>query len=115
MKGYRLQLLLALNPQDHNLHLHFCVDFQQWLEEDGLAGKLVFSDKATFYVCGKVNHHNVRIWGTENPHATIEHVHGFARNEWVLCRFLFAKSTDHFSLRSQLLPVSTPWTCCNCG
>jgi hypothetical protein len=23
---------------------------------------------------GKVSRHNVRIWGTENPHATVEHV-----------------------------------------
>ena len=63
VKGYRLQLLRALNPQDHNLRFHFCVDFQQWLEEDGFAEKLVFTDEATFHVCGKVNRHNVRIWG----------------------------------------------------
>ena len=25
-------------------------------------------------MCGKVIRHNVRIWGTENPHATMEHV-----------------------------------------
>jgi hypothetical protein len=74
MKGYWLQLLQALNPQDHNLCLHFCMDFQQWLEEDRFAEKLVFSDEATFHVCGKVNHHSVCIWGTENPHATMEHV-----------------------------------------
>ena len=36
VKGYRLQLLQALNPQDHNLRFHICVDFQQRLEEDGL-------------------------------------------------------------------------------
>jgi hypothetical protein len=52
----------------------FCVDFQQRLEEDGFAEKLVSSDEATFRVCGKVSRHNVRIWGTENPHATVEHV-----------------------------------------
>jgi hypothetical protein len=28
-----------------------------------------------FHVCGKVNRYNVRIWGTESPHATVEHVH----------------------------------------
>ena len=38
------------------------------------AEKLVFSDEATFDICGKVNRHNVRIRGTENPHATIEYV-----------------------------------------
>jgi len=73
MKGYRLQLLQALNPQDHNPRLHFCVDFQQRLEENGFAEKLVFSDEAKFHVCGKVNRHTVRIWGSENPHTTMEH------------------------------------------
>jgi len=63
VKGYRLQLLQALNPQDHILRLRFCLDFQQRLREDGIAEKLVFSDEATFHVCGKVNRQNVRIWG----------------------------------------------------
>jgi len=76
VKGYRLQPLQAVNSQDHNLRLHFGVDFQQLLEEDGFAKKLAFSDETTFHVCGKVNHHCVRIWGTENPHATME----FLRN-----------------------------------
>jgi hypothetical protein len=35
-KGYRLQMLQALNPQDHNFRFQFCVDFQQRLVEDGL-------------------------------------------------------------------------------
>ncbi|GFG36192.1 hypothetical protein Cfor_06409 [Coptotermes formosanus] len=63
MKGYRLQLLHALNPRDHN-HFHFSMDFQQWLEEDGFAEKLVFSDEAVSCVC----------WGMENPHAMVEHI-----------------------------------------
>jgi hypothetical protein len=51
VRGYRLQLLQMLNPQDHNLHFLFCVDFQQRLEEDEFAEKLIFSDEATFHVC----------------------------------------------------------------
>ena len=86
-KGYWLQLLQALNPQDHNLCLHCCVDFQQWPDEDGFAEKLVFSNQATFHVRGKVNLHNVHIWGTENPHATMEHVCDLHKVN-VLCRFL---------------------------
>ena len=74
VEGYWLQLLQALNPQDHNLCLHLCMDFQQQLEEDWFAEKLVFSDEAMFHVFGKVNHHSIRVWGTENPHATMEHV-----------------------------------------
>jgi hypothetical protein len=67
MKGYWLQLLQALNPQDHNLYFQFHMDFQQQLEEDRFAEKLVFSDMATFHMCGKVNHHNVCIWGMDSP------------------------------------------------
>jgi hypothetical protein len=48
------------------------MDFQQRLEEDRCAEKLVFSDEETFHVCGIVNRHNVRIWVTENPHTMME-------------------------------------------
>jgi len=34
----------------------------------------MFSDEVTFHLSGKVNRHNVRIWGTENPHEIVEHV-----------------------------------------
>jgi hypothetical protein len=37
------------------------VDFQQRLEKDGFAEKVVFSDEATFHMCGKVNRYNVTI------------------------------------------------------
>lgn len=33
-----------------------------------LCKTLVFSDEVTFNLCGKVNKHNVRIWGFENTH-----------------------------------------------
>ena len=36
--------------------------------------QLVFSDEETFHLSGKVNRHIVRIWGSENSHAYIEHV-----------------------------------------
>jgi hypothetical protein len=32
-----------------------------------------FSDEATFHVSGAVNHRNVKTWGSENPHAYVEH------------------------------------------
>ena len=47
---------------------------QAMLEEHGFDDRLVFSDKATFHLTGKVNKHNTRIWGTEHPHLTLEHV-----------------------------------------
>ncbi|PSN57767.1 hypothetical protein C0J52_07281 [Blattella germanica] len=35
----------------------------------------IFSDEATFFLGGKANRHNVRIWGrpTENPRVYVEH------------------------------------------
>jgi hypothetical protein len=63
------------------------LDFQQWLEEDRFTKKLVFSDEATFHVCGNVNRHNVHIWGMENPHSMVEHVCDSPKVN-VFCRFL---------------------------
>jgi len=33
----------------------------------------VFNDEATFHANGKVNCHNVCVWGTENSHEIVEH------------------------------------------
>ena len=34
---------------------------------------IVFSDEVTFHLCGKINKHNCKIWGSENPHVIHEH------------------------------------------
>jgi hypothetical protein len=43
------------------------------MDDDEFATRLIFSDEATFHLSGKVDRHNVRVCGTENPHATTEH------------------------------------------
>jgi hypothetical protein len=35
--------------------------------------KICFSDEATFHLSGKVKRRNIRVWGSENPHAVVEH------------------------------------------
>ena len=40
--------------------------------DDDLLAKIIFSDEATCHLSGKVNRYNVRIWGSENPHANLE-------------------------------------------
>ena len=40
--------------------------------DDDLLAKIIFNDETTFHLSGKVNRYNVRIWGSENPHATLE-------------------------------------------
>jgi hypothetical protein len=49
------------------------VEFQEHLQEE--ADKFVFSDEACFNLPGKVNRHDVRNWGMENPHARVQHIH----------------------------------------
>jgi hypothetical protein len=33
----------------------------------------VFSDEAGFHLSDRINQYNIRIWGSENPHAMFEH------------------------------------------
>ena len=42
------------------------------LAVDGFADSHIFSDEATFHLSVKVNRHDVRIWGTENPRVVVE-------------------------------------------
>ena len=37
-------------------------------EDKEFLKRICFSDEATFHVFGKLNKHNVRIWGSEHPH-----------------------------------------------
>lgn len=73
LRPYRLQLVQALRAGDKRRRVEFCHDILEDMEEDTFLPRLVFSDEATFHVSGKVNRHNVRIWGSENPHQTVEH------------------------------------------
>ena len=65
MKPYKMQVVQAITAPEKRKHKQFCVDMQEKLEEDEFNERLVFSDEATFHMNGKVNTHNVRIWGEE--------------------------------------------------
>jgi hypothetical protein len=44
------------------------MSMQQWNEgDDDFFNWLIFGYESTFHLSSKVNKHNVRIWGTENP------------------------------------------------
>ena len=66
-KSYRLQLHQDLSENYKDVFLNFCIEKQERFAVDGFAESLIFSDKATFHLSGKVNRQNVRIWGTEKP------------------------------------------------
>ena len=98
MKPYKLQLVQTITAVDKRKSKKFCVDMQEKLEEDEFNERLVFSDEATFHTNGKVNRHNVRIWGEENPHATIEHERDLPKVN-VFCAISKNMFLAHFSLR----------------
>ena len=62
---------------------------------------MCFSDKATFYVSGKVNKHNIRLWGSQNPCEVLERErHSPKINVWcglmhnqIIGQLIFAEST----------------------
>lgn len=74
MKPYRLKLVQALSAADKIKRIDFC-DFilAQMETDESFVSKIVFSDEATFHTNGKVNRHNVCIWGTENPRETTQY------------------------------------------
>lgn len=74
MKPYRLSLVQALTNDDKRKRMEFCSLMMENMDEDDtFTSRLVFSDEATFHLSGKVNRHNVRIWGANNPHEMVEH------------------------------------------
>ena len=73
-KPYRNQMVQQLSDEDHRRRLDFCLHLQDLLSShDHFLEMVQFSDEATFHVSGAINRHNVRIWGSENPHAYVEH------------------------------------------
>ena len=72
MKPYRLHLLQFLKPTEHIERSNFFIKMQDVMTEDDFLDRVVFSDESTFHINGKVHRHNVRIWGTENPHEMVQ-------------------------------------------
>ena len=112
-KPYCIQMVQQLSDEDHLCLLDFCLQLQDLKSsDDHFLVKVQFSDEATFHVSSAVNWHNVRIWGSENPHAM------WSINMTLLQSMCFVQSqvkkcTVHSLLKKPLLawPI---WTCCSC-
>jgi hypothetical protein len=64
----------GLSDREKTTLRDFCTEMQECCEEDGFSELLIFRDESTFHISEKVNKQNVRIGGTENPRATVQHV-----------------------------------------
>ena len=63
--AYKVQKLQALQSNDMPRRKEFAVNMLQRISEDeAFLKRVCFSDEATFHVSGKLNKHNVRIWGS---------------------------------------------------
>jgi hypothetical protein len=70
-------LLQELKPNDRPHRRYFFTDVLNRLEEDDLFLDKIFSVTYDFSdLSGKVNRHNLIIWGSQNPHQFVKHVRG---------------------------------------
>jgi hypothetical protein len=67
-----MRLVQALTPADKVKMRDSCAEMPLKTEENDFVQRII-CDEATFHISGRVKRHNVRIWGTEQPHAQIEH------------------------------------------
>jgi hypothetical protein len=75
-KPYRIQMVQQLSDEDHRCRLDFCLQLRDLMSSiDHFLEKVQFSDEVTFHISGAANCRNVQIWGSENPHAYVEHQH----------------------------------------
>jgi hypothetical protein len=73
MFPYKLQLVQRLKRGDKAKRLHFCKWALPKWQRASFRGFLLMTDEAQFHTDGIVNKQNCRVWGEENPHATVEH------------------------------------------
>ena len=72
----KVQILEELKPNDGPKRKTFALEMLSRIEDEDFLKKVMFTDEACFHVSGKINRHNVRIWGSVNPHMVIEHIVG---------------------------------------
>ncbi|PNF28849.1 hypothetical protein B7P43_G04437 [Cryptotermes secundus] len=95
-KPHHLQLLQALRANDKVKRVEFCDRMPKNMEDELFLLRVIFSDETTFHLSGKVNRHNVRIWGLQNPHVTLERVRDSPKVN-VFCAVSLTEVYGHFS------------------
>lgn len=111
---YKLQIHQALHPGDRELRFAFGQEMEERIVGDtDFLQRICFSDESTFHTSGKVNRHNVRIWGSEPPNNMIERERDSPKvNVWcglmhnkVIGPFFFAEKTITASIYLDMLEL----------
>jgi hypothetical protein len=75
LNAYKVKIVQALEPNDRPQRQQFAIEMLERIDQNpNCLSNVTFSEDATFHTCCKVNRHNIRIWGSENPHSDREHV-----------------------------------------
>ena len=103
LHAYKVQLTQELKPNDHaqrRAFVEWIIEHQQ-VDAD-FSSKIILSDEAHFHLDGFVNRQNCRIWGSENPHVTVEKkcIHNVSLFG---ADFGLEASLDHTSLKMRLV------------
>ena len=73
-RAYKIQVVQHLQDDDYSARVDSCNLLIDKIDNGNrFLSNLIFSDEATFHISGRVNRHNCRIWGEENPHELYEH------------------------------------------
>jgi hypothetical protein len=106
LQPYKYQLVQALQHGDYHQRVAYAETMLRKSATDpDFLRTVLFSDEATFYLDGSVNRHNLRIWGSANPRAIVQHQRESPRlNVWcavsadtVIGPFFFAETTVNSS------------------
>ena len=112
LHAYKLQTVQALKPDDRPRRAAFAEEILQRIDDDnGYLNSVCFSDEATFHVSGKVNKHNIRIWGSQNPCEVLDRERDSPKiNVWcglmhnqIIVPFIFAESTITANIYLEML------------
>lgn len=71
-KPYKIQVLQKINDRDHAKRVFMCETLTD-LYRTYPNFRIIMSDEAAFHINGRVNKHNCRIWGLENPREFHQH------------------------------------------
>ena len=73
-RAYKIQVVQHLQDDDYSARVDGCNLLIDKIDNGNrFLSNLIFSAEATFHISGRVNRHNCRIWGEENPHELYEH------------------------------------------
>ena len=74
LRTYKIQITQKIKHDDKHKRLTFAASVLDKIDENNsYLDHIRFSEESTFHISGKVNRHNFRIWGSENPSVVFQH------------------------------------------